>query len=161
MNCFGVLMVLIYSRISDGSSLLKHVKHENWHLFNCNYKFGVFILSSNTECDCCRLHVLQGCCPKENLFLFVERKRHRKYQVVKVSLGGLYGALMLGSIERLCVPTTCECKFNFSFNPLVFESPHYLTLSAPLKLHSFSTKTTIHRFMSPPKILWQKAKSNH
>ena len=34
-------------------------------------------------------------------------------------------------------------------------------VSPPLKLHSFSSKTIIHRSLPPPKILGQKAKNNH
>ena len=28
--------------------------HENWHIFNCNYKVDVVILSFNTTCNWCR-----------------------------------------------------------------------------------------------------------
>ena len=41
------------------------------------------------------------------------------------------------------------------------ECPHHFTLSAPLKLHSFSSKMTIRRFTTTPKIFGQKSKSNY
>ena len=48
------------------------------------------------------------------------------------------------------------------FNYLVvFECPYHLTLSALLKLHSFLSKTTIHRSQTFRKILGRKAKSYH
>ena len=44
---------------------------------------------------------------------------------------------------------------------LGFECPYHLWLSTQLKLHSFSSKMTIRRSAQPPKILGQKAISNH
>ena len=53
-------------------------------------------------------------------------------------------------------------KIQFLFYHLVvFECPYHLALSALLKLHSFSSKMTIHRSPPPPKVLGQKARSNH
>ena len=89
-----------------------------------------------------------------------------KYKVVKVSSGGSYGVLALalesyGKSENFCVCNTWKCiQFNFFYHLVVFECPHQLTLSASLKLHSFSSKMTIHRSLPLPKILGQKAKSN-
>ena len=52
-------------------------------------------------------------------------------------------------------------KVPFFHHLVVIECPHHLTLSAPLKLHSFLSKMTIHRSLPPPKILRQEAKSNY
>ena len=47
----------------------------------------------------------------------------------------------VGKTECFCIPTTCECiKFNFLNHLVVFECPNHLTLSVPLKLHSFFSK---------------------
>ena len=49
-------------------------------------------------------------------------------------------------------------KIEKFFNHIVvFECPHHLTLSAPLKLHSFSSKMTIGHL---PK-LWDKKPKNN
>ena len=85
-----------------------------------------------------------------------------EYTVVKVSPGGSYGVLALRSQGKL----KSFCKFLEVFkicfyHLLVFKCPHHLTLSASLKLHSFLSKTTIHRSLPPPKIFGKKDKSNH
>ena len=69
----------------------------------------------------------------------------------------------LGKNGMFCILTACKClKFKICFYHLVvFECPYHLTLSAPLKLHSFSSKIIISRSPPPPKILWQKGKSIH
>ena len=51
--------------------------------------------------------------------------------------------------------------FFYQLHLVGFECPHHLWLSTPLKLHSFSSKKTICRSPLSPKILGQKAKSNH
>ena len=48
-------------------------------------------------------------------------------------------------------------KVQFFYHLVVFECPHHLTLSAPLKLHSFSSKMIIRRSLLPSKILGAKS----
>ena len=66
----------------------------------------------------------------------------------------------LGKIRKLLCPHCLwEHKVHFFTNLVMFECPHHLTLSASLKLHSFSRKIIICRYLPPPKIR-EKVKSN-
>ena len=64
----------------------------------------------------------------------------------------------LGKSESFSISTAYKrIKLNFLNLLVVLECPHYLTLSAPLKLHSFSTKMTIPRHL--PKFWGKKPKA--
>ena len=62
-----------------------------------------------------------------------------------------------------CVSITFKCnKFKQILQHIVgFKCPHHLMVSPPLNPHSYNDKRMIHRSPPPPKILGQKAKSNH
>ena len=47
--------------------------HNNCNLFNYKLKVDVVVLSFNTACDLCRMHVLRKCCHKQSLILFMKR----------------------------------------------------------------------------------------
>ena len=55
----------------------------------------------------------------------------------------------------------CASPPSVSAKSLIFLTANRGLLPPPLNLHSFSSKTMIHRSPPPPKNLGQKAKSNH
>ena len=95
-----------------------------------------------------------------------------KYLVVKIPPGDWLGVsvsamvrgwgLVHGHAKSFWTLSPKGAKsFNFLKWQVRFQCPHHLWLSPPLKLHSFASKTIIHRSPPPPNILGQKAKNNH